>query len=128
MTTKLHLCIAATGQWVEGFLTPGNTHDVSVADELTQDIFGCYVLEDRGYDSDPHRSHLSSGRNIPVIPGRSNRNIPVQYDKELYKKRGLIETHFGKLKENRRLSMRYDKSDLNFLAFIAMAAIKINLC
>ena len=39
-----------------------------VADELTQDVYGCYVLEDMGYDSDPHRMKLRANNNISVIP------------------------------------------------------------
>lgn len=35
---------------------------------------------------------------------------------------------FGRMKENKRLAMRFEKSDLLFLAFIAVAAIKMNLC
>lgn len=35
---------------------------------------------------------------------------------------------FGRMKENKRLAMRYEKSDLIFMAFIALAAIKMNLC
>jgi hypothetical protein len=31
---------------------------------------------------------------------------------------------FGKLKENRRLAVRYDKMDATFLGFIAMAVLK----
>ncbi|MDR1129161.1 MAG: transposase [Treponema sp.] len=42
----------------------------------------------------------------------------MEYGKEKYKKRGLIERIFGKLKENRRLAVRYEKSDINFLGFI----------
>jgi hypothetical protein len=41
------------------------------------------------------------------------------------KKRGLIERVFGKLKENRRLAVRYEKSDINFLGFIFIAFLKI---
>ena len=48
--------------------------------------------------------------------------------KKLYRLRRKIEMVFGKIKKNRRLSLRYDKSDLNFLSFIAMALIKTNLC
>ena len=44
----------------------------------------------------------------------------------MYKKRSYIERVFGKLKENRRLVVRYEKSDLNFLSFILLAFIKIN--
>lgn len=80
-----------------------------------------------GYDSDPHRMKLRANNNIPVIPGRKNRIIPIPYDKEKYKLRRKIDIFFGKLKENKRLAMRYDKSDQSFLGFIAIAAIKIFL-
>jgi putative transposase len=127
MTTKFHLAITADGHLVEGLLTGGNVHDVTVADELTKDVVGCSVLEDMGYDSDEHRQYLRSNNNTPVIPGRKNRKIPVIYDKALYKLRRKIEIFFGKLKENKRLAMRYDKSDQSFLSFIALASIKILL-
>jgi len=125
MTTKLHLAITPDGHVVEGLLTGGNTADISVADALFSDVFGCSILEDRGYDSDAHRSFLRSQNNEPVIPGRKNRKIKIEYDKELYKLRSKIEILFGNLKENKRLALRYDKSDSAFLGFIAMAAIKI---
>jgi len=50
------------------------------------------------------------------------------YDREKYKLRGAIERFFGKIKENRRLAVRYEKDDLSFLSFIALAAIKLHLC
>ena len=117
---------------MEGFLSGGEVHDVRVADSLTENITNCYVLEDRGYDSDPHRQALLSNNNIPVIPGRRNRKQEIIYDKELYKLRSRVEMFFGKIKENRRLAVRYDKDDVTFLSFIAVACIKIfmkmNLC
>lgn len=128
MTTKLHLAITPDFQIIDGFLTGGNIADISVADSLTIDLSGCYVIEDKGYDSDKHRKSLLSNNNIPVIPGRKNRKEPILYDKMKYKLRLLIENFFAKLKENRRLSMRFDKSDNAFLAFIAFAAIKLYLC
>jgi transposase len=112
---------------VEGFLTGGNVSDITVADELTAEVVGCYVVEDRGYDSKAHRNTLISNNNVPVIPGRKNRKEPIVYDKIIYKVRKRIELFFGKLKENRRLSVRYDKLDVTFLSFIACAAININL-
>jgi len=116
------------GHFVEGLLTGGHVHDVTVANILLEDVVGCYVVEDAGYDSDPHRRELLANNNIPVIPGWKNRRIPIEYDKKLYKLRSRVELFFGKLKENRRLAIRYDKDDINFLAFIAAAAIKIYLC
>ena len=128
MTTKLHLAITPDFHIIDGFLTSGNTADISVADELTADVSGCYVIEDKGYDDNQHRKNLLSNNNIPVIPGRKNRKEIILYDKTKYKLRSLIENFFAKLKENRRLSMRFDKSDSAFLAFIAFAAIKLYLC
>jgi transposase len=62
-----------------------------------------------------------------VIPGRWNRKEQIGYDREQYKKRGLIEWIFGKLKEHRRPAVRYEKSDIAFLSFIFIAFLKILL-
>ena len=109
-------------------MTGGNKADVSFADELSSNIYHCYIIEDKGYDSNRHRENLSLNNNIPVIPGRSNRIEKIIYDKEKFRLRGRIENFFAMLKENRRLALRYEKSDLSFLAFIAIATIKYNLC
>jgi transposase len=122
------LAVTADGHIVDGFLTGGNRHDAASAEELMQEIYGCHVIEDRGYDSNKNRSTLESQGNIIVIPGRKNRKVEIYYDKVLYKLRGLVERIFGKIKENRRLAVRYEKSDLHFLSMIACAFIKIYLC
>ena len=127
MGTKLHLAITNDEHVVEGQLTGANISDITVADDLTSEVYGCYVLEDRGYDSDAHRDVLRGNNNVPVIPGRKNRKEEILYDKQMYKKRGKIEIYFGKLKENKRIATRFDKHDSAFLGFIALAAIKITL-
>ena len=99
-----------------------------MADALTAEIVGCYVVEDMGYDSDDHRRELRANSNVPVIPGRKNRKVEIVYDKAIYPWRRRIEMFFGKLKENRRLAVRYEKTDLAFLGFIALAALKIHIC
>jgi len=121
------LALTDDGHLVEGFLTAGNVSDITVAGELTKNVFDCNVLEDMGYDSDEHRDNLKSNNNTPVIPGRKNRKVPIVYNKGLYKLRRKIEIFFGKLKENKRLAMRYDKSDQSFFSFIALASVKILL-
>ena len=112
---------------VEAFLTDGNVSDITVESELTKNVFDCNVLEDMGYDSEEHRDHLKSNNNTPVILGRKNRKVPIIYNKGLYKLRRKIEIFFGKLKENKRLAMRYDKSDQSFFSFIALTSVKILL-
>lgn len=124
MTTKLHLAITAEEHVVEGLLTGGNVSDITVADALTADVVGCYVVEDMGYDCDRHRRELQANNNIPVIPGRKNRKVAVLYDKTVYKLRQRIERFFGRIKENRRLAVRYEKLDATFLGFIAIAIVE----
>jgi transposase len=105
ITAKFHAAVTGDGRLVEGFLSGGQVADVTVAARLTEDIIGCTVLADRGYDSGAFRRELRGNNNIPVIPGRKNRKKEIVYDKRIYRKRGLIERIFGKLKENRRLAL-----------------------
>jgi transposase len=79
------------------------------------------VIGDRGYDSNEFRKELE-GKTTPrsYRYGRTGKEA-LAYDKEIYKKRRLIERIFEKLKKNRRLTVRYEKSDLTFLGFIITA-------
>ena len=70
LTTKLHLAITPDFHIIEGYLTGGNRADISCADDLTASVSGCYIIDDKGYDSNNHRMYLLSNNNIPVIPGR----------------------------------------------------------
>ena len=58
MTTKLHLAATPDYRVVEGQLTGGNIAAITIANTLTADVFGCFVVEDKGYDSDEHRDAL----------------------------------------------------------------------
>ena len=66
-------------------------------------------------------AHLHSM--IPVVPPKSNRREPWDYDRELYKKRNQIERLFRRLKGFRRIFSRFEKLDVVFLAFIYFAFI-----
>jgi transposase len=128
ITAKFHAAVTGGGRLVEGFLGGGQAADVTAAARLTEDVIGCTVLADRGCGSGAFRRELRGNNNIPVIPGRKNRKKEIVCDKWIYRNRGLIERIFGKLKENRRLALRYEKSGMNFLGFIIIAFIKIPLC
>ncbi|MBL6621933.1 MAG: transposase [Rickettsiales bacterium] len=74
-----------------------------------------------------NRKNFVSRYNIPVIAGRKNRKTKIIYDKKIYQIRRNIEIFFGKIKENKRVVMRFDKPNESFLGFLAMASIKILL-
>ncbi|HJD56722.1 transposase [Candidatus Tisiphia endosymbiont of Ptychoptera albimana] len=65
---------------------------------------------------------------LPLSLAEKIEKQKLVYNRETYKLRGAIERFFGKIKENRRLAVRYEKDDLSFLSFIALAAIKLHLC
>lgn len=83
------------------------------------------LLADRGYDADWFRQALIAKGIAPCIPPKKNRKIQHEYDKTLYKQRHKIENMFGRLKDWRRISMRYDRCAHTFLSAITIAAIVI---
>ena len=78
---------------------------------------------DRAYEGDETRELAESLGHVPVVPPKSNRLEPWEYDRELYKRRNEIERLFRSLKGFRRLATRYDKLDVMFLAFLVVACI-----
>ncbi|MBY8829945.1 transposase, partial [Hephaestia sp. CMS5P-6] len=67
------------------------------------------LLADKGYDADAIRADLAERGIEAVIPGRSNRRVPIEHDRKLYKQRNQIERFFGRLKINRAIATRYDQ-------------------
>jgi len=60
---------------------------------------------------------------IPVVPPKSNRLDPWEYDRKLYMKRNEVERLFRRLKGFRRIFSRFEKLDVIFLAFINFVLI-----
>ena len=77
ITTKFHLAMTGDRHVVEGFLSWGNIADISVVNELFSGVYGCYILEDNGHDSDAHREFLRSQNNVLVISWRRNRRVKI---------------------------------------------------
>ena len=82
-----------------------------------------YLLMDRAYEGDETRALAVELGYIPVVPPKSNRKNPWNYDKELYKQRNQVERLFRRIKRFRRIFTRYDKLDVIFLAFVHFALI-----
>jgi transposase len=77
---------------------------------------------DKGYDSTRIREQLLAQDIVPVIPPKSNRTEPLDYDKDLYKLREKGERFFNSLKQFRHIATRYEKLSQTFLAFIHLVA------
>ena len=105
-------------------LTAGNVADITMAGPLL-DAAGrvrC-LIADKGYDANALRKRLKAEGAAVVIPGRSNRKVPVDYAAVRYKGRWRIEAAFCRLKDFRRIATRYDKLARNFLSAVALATL-----
>ena len=80
-TTKIHTTVDENGMPMRILLSPGNVRDIKLAGKLTAK-FGINKL----------RMMIKNS----CIPGRKNRKREIQYDKELYKKRNVVERFFQK--------------------------------
>lgn len=108
-------------------LSPGNDHDAphgrALLEELGPVPEGIPMLMDRACEGNETRQLVLNLGMIPVVPPKSNRLEPWDYDHAVYKKRNEIERLFRRLKGFRRIFSRFEKLDVVFLAFLSFALI-----
>ena len=79
-------------------------------------------MADRAYCSRKFISLIDSTGGCPCIPCKNSYKVKWETSKEQYKKRNVVERFFQRLKENRRLAMRFDKRADRFLSFVFFAS------
>jgi transposase len=126
-STKIHLRTNAKGNPLTFDLTGGEVHETQGFDALMKlhDAQPAKLLGDKGYDSDEIRNDLAKRGIEPVIPPRSNRTTPIEYDREAYKRRNLIERCVNRLKQFRRIAARYEKNARAFVSMLCIAAARL---
>jgi transposase len=88
------------------------------------------VIGDKAYDSDPLDAELKEQGIEMIAPHKSNRKkTPTQDGRVLrrYRRRWKIERLFAWLQNFRRIAMRFDFHDENYLGFVHLGCIKILL-
>lgn len=121
MTTKLHVAVDALGNPLRVILSAGQIADIDCAAALIENLPGQAVVADKGYDADHFVARIEAVGANAVIPPRSNRLTPRDFDRHLYRARNLIERFFARIKQFRRIATRYDKLAKSFLSFIHLA-------
>ncbi len=108
-------------------LSPGQAHDAPQGRRLLNRLGAQnqkrFLLMDRAYEGDNTRQLALDLGYHPVVPPKSNRHEPWEYDQQMYKRRNEIERLFRRLKGYRRIFSRFDKLDTLFLGFITFALI-----
>ena len=121
-------------------LTPGQAHDSTVLDVVLEGAdkqllngdgkrvaWPVQLGGDKGYRANWIDEYVLALGIKPVIPSKENEDRserPVEFDREAYRQRNIIERLIGWLKEARRIFARFEKTALNFGGFIKMAFIE----
>ena len=112
-------------------LTPGQAGDGPQGRKLIAAMGSTsrkvYLIMDRSYEGNATRNLAIKMGYTPIVPPKSNRKEPWEYDKVLYKMRNQIERLFRRIKRFRRIFTRYDKLDIMFITFIFFAFVVDNL-
>jgi len=109
-------------------LSPGQAGDAPEGRKLLKTLEnqgweGAHVIMDKAYEGDETRQLVLELQMTPVVPPKSNRLTPWEYDREMYKKRNEVERLFRRLKGFRRIFSRFEKLDVVFMFFIHFALI-----
>jgi transposase len=137
---KIHLLCDEHGHPLHFHLTAGQAHEstglkplLAGADECLFDHDGeplawpLQLAGDKGYRADWIDDYLLNLNIYPVIPSKTNQDEDargIQFDREAYRGRNIVERLVGWLKESRRIFSRFEKTAKNFGGMIKMAFIQ----
>ncbi|MFF2433039.1 IS5 family transposase [Streptomyces sp. NPDC058107] len=145
LTSKIHLACDAFGRPLAFTVTAGNTNDCTQFTAVMEAIRArlgpgrprvrpAHVLGDKGYSSKAIRAWLRRRNIAHTIPERTDQirnrlrrgtrgGRPPAFDKELYKRRNVVERCFNRLKQWRGIATRYDKTAESYQAAVTLASI-----
>ena len=126
LTSKVHHAVDGLGFVRRVLTSPGEHADCRHAEALTDGLHPLAVVGDKGYDSDKLRDHWHALGIGVCVPPKRNRLVQHAYDKALYRTRHMVENSFNRLKDFRRMSLRLDKTNTSFRAFVCFAAAVLN--
>ena len=139
-STKIHLVGDAGGIPIHFHLSPGQAHENTTLEDLLNGIdlemvagsgklvpWPTAIAGDKGYRAEWIDQMLLNIGVTPVIPSKTNEdrdNRSVEFDKEKYRSRNIIERLIGWLKECRAVFARFEKTAINYAGMVKMAFIQ----
>ena len=132
--TKLMAVADSHGFPVAVHTASASPHEVRLVGETLAEVFTNEpperLIGDRAYDSDPLDKELQEQGIEMIAPHKSNRvKAPTQDGRALrrYRRRWKVERLFAWLQNFRRIAMRFDYRDENYLGFVHLGCILILL-
>jgi transposase len=140
-STKIHVLCDGEGRPLNVELSPGQTHETQLFDELwnttaISDRTLKHLIQpdalagDKAYRSAKIIDQLDAEHVQPVIPEKGNKANDVDhpdFDREAYRRRNVVERLFGRLKEFRRIFSRFEKTAVNYLGMIHATFVRLYL-
>ena len=124
LAPQIHLSVDTLGNPLRFILT-GDKSVTSLRPAAWPPVMRGNVIADKGYDSGQFRQSIVERSMTPVIPPRSNRKEPHEYDVHLYRERHPVECFINRIKQFRRIFSRFEKLDARYLAFLHFAGALI---
>ena len=126
LNSRLHAVGDETGKPGHLLLTAGHTSDYTGARCLLPSLSNTkHLIADHGYDADWFITARKKQGVTPCFPLRKHRTTRRRYNKTLYKQPHKIEIMFGRIKDWRRIALRYDRCAHTFFSAICLAATVI---
>ncbi|WRZ45035.1 IS5 family transposase [Streptomyces sp. NBC_00151] len=145
LTTKIHLACDGRGRPLAVLLTPGQRHDSVCAHPLLERIrvprIGrgrprCrpdQVVADKAYSSRGFRTYLRKRGIARTVPEKTDQKRhrhnrghrggrPPAFDRQVYRRRNVVERCFNRLKGFRGIATRYDKTATSYEAAVNLAS------
>ncbi|MEQ8393146.1 MAG: IS5 family transposase [Thalassospira sp.] len=124
-TSKVHAAVDVLGRPLRLAISGGQLHDSKMIDcFLNWSKPPLAIVADKAYGSARIRREIEDEGALPVIPAKANARKPIPHDAGLYAKPNLVERFFCRMKDMRRLTIRYEKSAENFLNMVRIFAIR----
>ena len=144
-STKLNLACDGKGRPLSVVVTPGQRHGSTQLEELLdavrvprpQNAPGrprkrpAHLLADRGYGFESCRRLLRRRGISHTIPERKDqkkrhaarRSRRAGFDREVYRRRNVVERCVNRLKQWRSIATRYEKRAVNYRAMVVIASL-----
>lgn len=139
-STKFHLLCDVRGFPLHVELSGGQRHESVLLESVLEGVdtklrdpagnpvaWPAALAGDKAYRAKWIDDYLQELGIRPVIPSWENEDRdarPVEFDREAYRRRNIVERVIGWLKESRRVSSRYEKTAKNFVGMLKLAFIK----
>jgi transposase len=121
-------------------LSPGQAHETTALEEILiqadsnlhdsdgkPSAWPVKLAGDKGYRAEWIDTLLTGLGITPVIPSKTNEDRDargIDFDRESYRRRNIVERAIGWLKECRRVFSRFEKTAINYSGMIKLAMIQ----